>query len=139
NGHTHGRYLDDQVFWPILECAEALGVPLYLHPTPPPERVVDAMYAGVAPQTMALLATGAWGWHIETALHALRLVLSGAFDRYPRLQLVLGHLGETLPFMLPRLDIGLPGQVTKLERPVSAYLRENVHYTFSGFNWTPAF
>ncbi len=139
NGHSHGRYLDDPFFWPILECAEALDIPLYLHPTPPPSRVVEAMYAGVAPQITALMATAAWGWHIETALHVLRLVVSGGFDRYPRLQLVIGHLGETLPFMLPRLDIGLPNQVTKLARPASAYLRENVHYTFSGFNWTPAF
>jgi predicted TIM-barrel fold metal-dependent hydrolase len=139
NGHSRGRYLDDQFFWPILECAEALGVPLYLHPTPPPPRVVEAMYAGLRPEITALLATAAWGWHIETALHVVRLVVSGAFDRYPRLQLVIGHLGETLPFVLPRLDIGLSNRVTKLARPVSAYLRENVHYTFSGFNWTPAF
>jgi predicted TIM-barrel fold metal-dependent hydrolase len=139
NGHTRGRYLDEQFFWPILERAEALGVPLYLHPTPPPRSVVEATYAGLAPQLTTLLATAAWGWHIETAQHVLRLILSGAFDRYPRLQLVIGHLGETLPFMLPRLDLALPTRVTKLARPVGAYLRENVHYTISGFNWTPAF
>lgn len=139
NGHTRGRYLDDQFFWPILERAEALGVPLYLHPTPPPRPVVEVTYAGLSPRITALLATGAWGWHIETAQHVLRLVLSGAFDRYPRLQLVIGHLGEALPFMLPRFDIALPVQATGLARPVSAYLRENVHYTFGGFNWTPAF
>jgi uncharacterized protein len=97
NGHSRGRYLDDKVFWPILACAEALQVPLYLHP------------------------------------------LSGALDRYPDLQLVIGHLGETLPFMLPRLERALPTQLTHLDRPVGAYLRENVHYTFSGFNWTSAF
>jgi predicted TIM-barrel fold metal-dependent hydrolase len=139
NGHTRGRYLDDPFFWPILARAEALDVPLYLHPTPPPRPVVAAAYAGLPPHITALLATGAWGWHIETAFHMLRLVLGGAFDRYPCLQLVLGHLGETLPFMLPRLDVALSSQVTKLARPVSAYLRQNVHYTFSGFNWTPAF
>ena len=60
-------------------------------------------------------------------------------DRYPGLQLVIGHLGETLPFMLPRLERALPTELTNLDRPVGAYLRENVHYTFSGFNWTPAF
>ena len=139
NGHTRGHYLDDHFFWPILERAEALDVPIYLHPTPAPQAVVEATYAGFTPQITALLATGAWGWHVDTALHVLRLVLSGAFDRYPRLQLVIGHLGETLPFMLPRFDVALPPQVTKLARPVSAYLRENVHYTISGFNWTPAF
>lgn len=140
NGHIRGRYLDDQFFWPILERAEALQVPIYLHPTPPPQSVITTSYTGnFAPEVTALLATAAWGWHIETATHVLRLILSGAFDRYPNLQLIVGHLGETLPFMLSRLDLGLPAQVTKLERPIGAYLRRNVHYTFSGFNYTPTF
>jgi predicted TIM-barrel fold metal-dependent hydrolase len=140
NGHSRGRYLDDPFFWPILERAEALQVPLYLHPTPPPQPVIAASYVGnYAPEVTAGLSTAAWGWHIETAIHVLRLILSGAFDRYPSLQLVIGHLGETLPFMLPRLDLALPTQVTKLDRPIGAYLRENLHYTFSGFNYTPTF
>ena len=139
NGHTRGRYLDDKFFWPILERAEALQVPLYLHPTPPPQPVLEAYYAGFAPEVTARLATGSWGWHIETATHVLRLILGGAFDRYPSLQLVIGHLGEGLPFMLPRIDFTLPTDVTKLDRPIGAYLRENVHYTFGGFNWTQPF
>jgi uncharacterized protein len=139
NGHTRGRYLDDKFFWPILERAQALQVPLYLHPTPPPRPVVEASYAGLAPEVTARLASGSWGWHIETAIHVLRIILGGAFDRFPNLQLVIGHLGETLPFMLPRLDYTLPTDVTKLARPMGAYLRENLHYTFSGFNWTPTF
>jgi uncharacterized protein len=140
NGHTGGRYLDGSFFWPILERAEALGVPIYLHPTPPPQTVVEASYAGhFAPGVVEGLATAAWGWHVETATHVLRLVLSGAFDRYPRLQIVIGHMGEGLPFFMPRLDLALPVEVTKLDRPVGAYLRENVHYTFGGFNWTQAF
>jgi len=140
NGHARGRYLDDTFFWPILERAEALGVPIYLHPTPPPRAVVGASYAGsFAPGAAVGLATAAWGWHIETATHVLRLILGGVFDRYPGLQLVVGHMGEGLPFFLPRLEMTLPKEVTKLERPVGAYLRENVHYTFGGFNWTSAF
>ncbi len=140
NGHSRGRYLDDSFFWPILERAAALHVPLYLHPTPPPQPVIAASYVGnFAPSLSALLAGAAWGWHIETAIHVIRLTLSGAFDRYPGLQFIVGHLGETLPFMLPRFERSLPREVTKLERPFSAYLRDNVHYTFSGFNWTPAF
>jgi uncharacterized protein len=140
NGHTRGRYLDDGFFWPILERAEALGVPIYLHPTPPPQSVVEASYSGnFAPGVTGLLATAGWGWHIETATHVLRLVLSGAFDRYPGLQLVIGHLGESLPFMLPRLEMALPAEATRLDRSVGDYLRENIHYTFGGFNWTPAF
>jgi predicted TIM-barrel fold metal-dependent hydrolase len=140
NGHSRGRYLDDEFFWPILACAEALQVPLYLHPTPPPQSTIKDLYTGNYPSQVAgVLATAAWGWHIDTAIHVLRLILSGALDRYPGLQLVIGHLGETLPFMLPRLERALPTELTRLDRPVSAYLRENVHYSFSGFNWTPAF
>jgi uncharacterized protein len=140
NGHSRGRYLDDSFFWPILACAEALGVPLYLHPTPPPQPVITDLYAGnYRSQVAGVLATAAWGWHIDTAIHVLRLILSGTLDQYPDLQLVIGHLGETLPFMLPRLERALPTELTGLDRPVSAYLRENVHYTVSGFNWTPAF
>jgi uncharacterized protein len=140
NGHSHGRYLDDKFFWPVLACAEELQVPLYLHPTPPPQSTIKDLYAGnYGPQVAGVLATAAWGWHIDTALHVVRLILSGAFDQYRGLQLVIGHLGETLPFMLPRLERALPTELTGLDRPVSAYLRENVHYTFSGFNWTPAF
>jgi len=139
NGHVRGRYLDDGFFWPILERAEVLGVPIYLHPTPSPRPVIEASYAGnYAPGAAEGLATAAWGWHVETATHVLRLVLCGVFDRYPGLQLVVGHLGEGLPFMLPRLKIALPSEVTKLDRPIGDYLRENVHYTFGGFNWTQA-
>jgi predicted TIM-barrel fold metal-dependent hydrolase len=86
-----------------------------------------------------VLSQAAWGWHIETATHILRIILSGALDRYPRLQIVIGHMGEALPFMLPRLDHNLPPPVTKLERPIGAYLCENLNYTFSGFNFTATF
>jgi predicted TIM-barrel fold metal-dependent hydrolase len=140
NGHIRGRYLDDEFFWPILERAEALQVPLYLHPTTPPQPVIDASYVGnYTVEVTERLSAAAWGWHIETATHTLRLILSGAFDRYPRLQIVIGHLGEALPFMLPRIDRNLPMAITKLHRPMGAYLRENVHYTISGFNFTPTF
>lgn len=139
HGHSRGRYLDDAIFRPVLERAEALQVPLYLHPTPPPQQVIDASYAGFAPEVTARLASSAWGWHIETGTHVLRLVLGGVFDRYPGLQLVIGHMGEALPFMMPRLEVALPAAVTKLDRPFGDYLRENVHYTFGGFNWTPTF
>ncbi len=140
NGHVRGRYLDDPFFWPVLARAEALQTPLYLHPTPPPQPVIQASYVGnFAPEVTAQLAAAGWGWHIETAIHVLRIILSGAFDRYPRLQLVVGHMGEALPFMLPRLDRSMPRQLTQLERPIGAYLRENLYYTFSGFNYTPNF
>ena len=139
NGHTRGRYLDEPFFAPILQRAEALGVPIYLHPTVPPKPVVDALYGGFQPAVSAVFASGAWGWHIETAVHVLRMILGGVFDRHPKLQVVVGHLGEGLPFMLPRLDKSLPVQMTKLDRPVADYLRQNVHYTFGGFNFMPTF
>ena len=138
NGHNRGRYLDDKFFWPILECAEKLGAPIYLHPTPPPKPVIEASYSGFAPLVTQMLAGPGWGWHIETAVHIIRLILGGVFDRFPKLQVVIGHMGEGLPFMFQRMDI-MPGEVTKLQRPVSAYLRENVHYTFGGFNFPPTF
>ena len=138
NGHHRGRYLDDKFFWPILESAEALNYPIYLHPTPPPKAVIDASYGGFAPMVTEMLAGPGWGWHIETAVHVIRIILGGVFDQFPKLQIVIGHMGESLPFMLQRLDV-MPMALTTLKRPMSAYLRENVHYTFSGFNFTPTF
>ncbi len=139
NGHVQGRYLDDAFFRPILECAEAIEAPIYLHPTVPPKAVVDASYGGFAAPVTALFATAGWGWHIETATHLLRMILGGVFDRYPKLQVVVGHLGEGIPFMLPRLDKNLPKETTKLERSLAEYLRGNVHYTFGGFNFPATF
>jgi predicted TIM-barrel fold metal-dependent hydrolase len=139
NGHTRGRYLDDKVFWPILERADALNVPVYLHPTVPPKAVVDASFGGFAPPVTAAFAGAAWGWHIETAVHLIRMILGGVFDRYPKLQVVVGHLGEGLTFMLPRMQKNFPMELTKLQRPLAAYLRENVHYTFGGFNFPATF
>jgi uncharacterized protein len=139
NGHTRGRYLDDKFFWPIFECAVSLNVPIYLHPTVPPKAVVEASYGGFAPGVTAMLAGSAWGWHIETAVHVIRVILGGVFDRFPKLQIVVGHLGEGLPFMLPRLNRNMSPELTKLERSFSDYLRQNVHYTFGGFNFPATF
>jgi uncharacterized protein len=138
NGHHRGRYLDDKFFWPLLERAESLNLPIHIHPTQPPKPVIDASYSGFSPMVNEMLAGPGWGWHIETAVHVIRLVLGGVFDQYPKLQIVIGHLGEGLPSMLQRLDV-MPAALTKLKRPISAYLRENVYYTFSGFNFLPTF
>jgi hypothetical protein len=138
NGHHRGRYLDDRFFWPVLARAEALKLPVYLHPTPSPKAVIDAWYGGLSPIVGEMMAGPGWGWHIETALHALRIILGGVFDAHPELQVVVGHMGETLPAVLQRVDVMAPA-MTKLEKPISAYLRQNVHYTFSGFNFLPAF
>jgi uncharacterized protein len=137
NGQTAGRFLDDTSFWPIFECAAALDVPIYLHPALPGASIIDAYYQGFKPQLTALLASSAWGWHIETGLHILRLILAGVFDRFPTLQFMIGHMGEALPFMLTRTTTNLPQSVTGLQRSVSDYVRENVHVTTSGFFSTP--
>ena len=140
NGHNRGRYLDDKFYWPILECAEALGVPIYLHPALPPKAVMEASYGGFTPAETFMIAGPGWGWHIETGLHVVRMVLRGVFDRYPKLQIVVGHMGEGLPFMLPRLNAMSGGlSASGLKRPLGDYLRQNLHYTFGGFNFTATF
>ncbi|MGA7193332.1 MAG: amidohydrolase family protein [Anaerolineales bacterium] len=139
NGHVKGRYLDNKMFWPIFERAEALSVPIYLHPTQPPQSVIDASYSGFDPMVTNMLIGAGWGWHIETAIHVIRLILGGVFDQYPKLQIIIGHMGETLPFMLQRLDRIMSPEITKLKHPIGAYLRENIFYTFSGFNYTSTF
>jgi len=139
NGHTRGRYLDDKFFWPILESAQSLNAPIYLHPTPPPQAITDVYYAGFSPMVIEAFSTAGWGWHIETGVHIVRMALGGVFDQFPNLQIVVGHMGEALPFMLPRMDNIMSVEVTKVKRPISAYLRENVYYTFSAFNFNQNF
>jgi predicted TIM-barrel fold metal-dependent hydrolase len=134
NGHSQGVYLDDLFFDPILDRAAALQVPIYLHPTIPPAGVIESSYSGFADKVTFALATVGWGWHINTATHALRMILGGVFDRYPTLQIIIGHMGEATSFMLPRFDATLKPELTGLQRPVSSYLRENFHYTFANFN-----
>ena len=138
HGHQRGRYLDDKFFWPVLEAAESLGAPIYLHPTRPPRPVIEASYGRFAPDVTEVLAGPGFGWHIETAVHVLRMVLGGVFDRFPKLQIVIGHMGEGLPFFMQRVD-RMPAELTRLKRPVSDYLRDNLHYTFGGFNFAPTF
>lgn len=133
NGHTRSRFLDDQAFWPILEAAEGLGVPIYLHPTEPVAAVRDAYYAGFDPAVSQALATSGWGWHIETGLHALRLILAGVFDRFPRLQIIIGHMGEAVPFMLARTSTRLDQSITHLPHSIEDYFRAHFFITNSGF------
>ena len=129
---TNGAFLDDERFEPLLAAFEALDVPVYLHPAAAPENVADVLFGGLAPAVAGRLATNAWGWHAEAGLHALRLVASGAFERHPRLKLILGHCGEMLPFMLARVDEMLPPEVTGLPHPPSTYVHRNVWVTTSG-------
>ena len=139
NGRTNDRFLDDPIFHPILEAAVALDVPIYLHPTVPSKAVQDAYYAGFDPAVSACLTTFAWGWHMETGIHALRMILGGVFDRYPRLQLILGHWGEMIPFYLARTDWALSLAAKHLQRRVADYFLEQVSLTPSGMFTLPPF
>jgi uncharacterized protein len=139
NGHNQGRYLDDVRYWPILAELERLAMPLYLHPTVPAPQVAAVFAGNYSPAVQGVLSVAGWGWHIDTLFHALRLVLSGAFDRFPRLQLVIGHLGEGLVGFLDRFQWTYSAIPTGLELPVEEYFRRNLHYTISGFNFEAPF
>jgi predicted TIM-barrel fold metal-dependent hydrolase len=139
NGHTNGRYLDEPSFDVLLERAESLDVPIYLHPTDPPPVVADCYYA---PFDSALVPT--WGWPVETGTHLLRLICAGVFDRHPNLKIIVGHMGELLPFCFTRLNVGLTmasqlGAGTKMRKSVADYLRQNVFITSSGVFDVPVF
>lgn len=143
NGHTNGRYLDEPSFNVLLGRAESLGVPIYLHPTDPPQAVVDRYYAPFDP---ALVPT--WGWPVETGTHLLRLICAGVFDRHPNLKIIVGHMGELLPFCFTRLNVGLTmagwllapeSGDPPMRNSVGYYLRENVFITSSGVFDVPVF
>jgi predicted TIM-barrel fold metal-dependent hydrolase len=111
HGLANDRFLDDKFFWPIFERAQRLDVPIYLHPSIPHRAVMEAYYKDYA-DDFPLVIRAAWGFTVETATQALRMVLSGIFDSYPDLKIIIGHLGEMLPFQLWRIDAALkrPGQ-----------------------------
>jgi len=115
HGLANGVFLDDKRFWPIYERAEKLDVPIYLHPGLPDERVMDAYYNDYAKE-FPMVVRAAWGYTVETATLAIRMVLSGVFEKYPKLKIILGHLGETLPFLVWRVDHALarPGAAKQL-------------------------
>jgi len=138
NSHTRGQYLDDPKFWPIFEAASALNVPIYLHPnTPPPAMIGPFLESG--------LDGAIYGFAVETGLHMLRIIVSGVFDRFPGLRVILGHLGEALPYWLFRIDFmhramlaaNRYPSVKRLNRKPSDYFKENVYVTTSGMAWQP--
>ncbi len=134
NGTIEGRFLDDPAFTPVLAAAETLGVPLYLHPDLPPPEVGAAYFRGLPDEAGFLLSGPGWGWHAETALHVLRLVLAGVLDRHPRLVLIIGHMGEGLPMMLDRVDRVFAVHAARhLGRKPSEALAAQLYVTTSGF------
>lgn len=139
NGPTDGLFLDDPRFEPVLAEAEALGLPLYLHPGIPSAPVRAAYYDGLPGNFSFTMALSAWGWHAETAIHTLRLALSGALDRHPKLQIVIGHMGEALPFMLARCEHEFSTDLSYLSRPLSKIITDQVYVTSAGFFSNPPF
>lgn len=140
NSHILGEYLDNPKFSAVLEAAEALDVPIYIHPNTPPANMIG-------PMLESGLDGALFGFGVETGMHALRVITSGVLDRYPKLQIILGHMGEALPYWLYRLDFmhqaGVRAGRYECMKPlkkdkVSNYLRENFHFTNSGMAWEPA-
>ena len=138
NSHTKGEYLSDPKFWAIFEAAEALDTPIYLHPQTPPKNMSG-------PLLESGLDGAIYGFAVETAMHMLRIIIAGVFDRFPKLTMVIGHNGEAIPFWLYRLDyMHRAGVVSKryeafkpLKRTISEYMKENVYITNSGVAWEP--
>lgn len=136
HGLTDGEFLDHKKFWPIFERAQALDVPIYLHPAVPHPAVMDVYYKDYM-KDFPMVIRAAWGFTVETATTAIRLVLSGVFQEYPRLKLVLGHMGETLPFLMSRINEALsrPGNKSMSFRDIFS---EHFWITTSGNFSTPA-
>jgi len=123
-GRAGDLSLDDPVYEDFFAAAARLGQPVFIHPQLPSRALRDASYRGFDPITDLALASFGWGWHLEAATAALRLIVRGTFDRHPNLQVVLGHWGEMLPFWVDRAD--------SLQRKVSDYIRSNFYITASG-------
>jgi uncharacterized protein len=139
NGTTEGRFLDHPGYDDLLAAAVELDVPIYLHPHLAPEAVRQAYFSDLQPGAGRVLESAGWGWHSETAIHLLRLVLAGTLDRHPRLKLIIGHMGEMLPVMMARIEDVFANEVEHLKRPVHRTILDQVWLTTSGIFTEPPF
>ena len=139
NGRPADDFLDAPQYAPLLAKFNELNVPLYLHPGLPVPAVQQAYYSGFDKEVSARLSMFGWGWHNEAGIHLLRLILSGAFDKNPNLQVISGHWGEMLPFYLQRLDDSLPQEATGLRRSITQTFKEHVWVSPSGMLTMPHF
>jgi uncharacterized protein len=135
-GRTRDKSLDHADFLPIFETAAKLKVPLFVHPQIPQRAVREVYYSGFGDLIDTAFATFALGWHYEAGIQFIRLMLAGVFDKYPDLQIILGHWGEVILFYLERLNS--LARVAKLQRPVSDYIRQNLYATSSGM-WSQSY
>ncbi len=138
-GTTEGRFLDHPSYDGLLSAAEQLDTPIYIHPHLAPEAVRKAYFSDLPEGADRVLETAGWGWHSETAIHVLRLVVAGTLDRHPRLKLIIGHMGEMLPMMLARADEVFALDIGHLKRPVSRTIFDQVWITTSGIFTEPPF
>ena len=139
SGTIRGAFLDDPKFAPLLARAEKLDVPIYIHPGMPPAEVRKAYYEGFPNNISFGLATFAWGWHYEVALHVMRLAVSGTMDKYPKLNFIIGHMGEGLPAMLTRCEHQFGKELSFLSRPLGKTITDQVYVTSAGFFTNPPF
>lgn len=139
NGTTEGRFLDDPRYDGLLAAAVELDVPIYIHPHIPPEPVRLAYFSNLPEGAGRVLETAGWGWHSETAVHLLRMVVAGTLDKHPRLKLIIGHMGEMLPMMMARIDQVFQHDVDHLQRPITRAIHDQVWLTTSGIFDQPPF
>jgi hypothetical protein len=137
HGMTNGLFLDNQQFMPLFEAVQALDVPIYLHPAPAPPVVHEAYFSGLPGNMGYFLSAAAWGWHAELGMHCLRLMVSGLFDRFPKLKIIIGHMGENLPFSIARASSVLARGAKHLQRTIADYFCENFYVTTSGYFTMP--
>lgn len=132
DNHAAGKHYDGPEYNSFWYTVQALGVPVYLHPTWPTDEMRDIMYAGNIPDAAsASLGSSGFGWHSDVALHVLKLFAAGIFDKFPRLKIIIGHMGEMLPFMLSRI-IQLSPRWGKRNRPFKEVYENNIWITTSG-------
>jgi len=139
NGTTEGRFLDDPRYDGLLAAAVELDVPIYIHPHIPPEPVRLAYFSNLPEGAGRVLETAGWGWHSETAVHLLRMVLAGTLDKHPKLRLIIGHMAEMLPMMMARIDAVFKADIDHLKRPVTQAIHDQVWITTSGIFDQPPF
>lgn len=135
-GRTREKNLDHPDFLPMFETAARLGVPVFIHPQIPQRAVREVLYSGFGDQIDTAFATFGLGWHYEAGIQFVRLILAGVFDKYPNLQIILGHWGEVVLFYLDRL--GSLARVAHLGRPIAEYFQQNLYVTPSGM-WSQAY
>lgn len=139
NGTTEGRFLDHPSYDGLLAAAVELDVPIYIHPHIPPESVRQAYFSELPEGAGRVLETAGWGWHSETAVHLLRMVVAGTLDRHPKLKIIIGHMGEMLPMMMARADQVFRHDIEHLKRPITQAVHDQVWITTSGIFDQPPF